>query len=50
MEPEGIPKVDKIDEKTMPEKDRKTLKKTFPAAEPLRRTNQGKHIIRATPP
>ena len=50
MEPEGVPKVDKIDEKMMSEKGRKTLKKIVPGAEALRRTNRVKNIIRATQP
>ena len=50
MEPEGVPKVDKIDEKNGVWKRSKNLEKKSPGSEALRRTNRGKHIIRATPP
>ena len=50
MEPEGVPKVDKIDEKNGVWKRSKNLEKKKRGSEALRRTNRGKHIIRATPP
>ena len=49
-EPEGVPKVDKIDEKNGVWKKWKTWKKNIPTGRGLWRTNRGKHIIRATQP
>ena len=48
--PKGSQKSTRSMKKTMPEIGRKTLKKISRGAEALRRTNRGKHIIRATPP